>query len=358
MKLTLAENIRSFRKERKMTQEALATVLGVTVGAVYKREAGLSVPELDLIVRIADFFDTSVDTLLGYRLQDNSLDTAMNRIYTWCQTLDPAALPEAEKLLAKYPHHLRVVNSCADIFMTYGLSVHDPQLLRRALELLNLARTLLPQNDNPHFSESRIMHSISVIYLQLGEREKALELMKKHNTSGHFSYEIGAMLAIFMNRPEEAIPYLSETMALGLINLFSAMAGYAFVYHSRGDWASMLDITDICNNLITRMKTDSRTGYIEKTHAETLFLLGYARWKNGLEEAAREALLETARLSSRFDSAPEYSLRSLRFMEQTEHSSLFDSLGATAAESIECLLARLDDPAFAEKWKEILSHEQ
>ena len=65
MKLTLAENIRSFRKERKMTQEALATVLGVTVGAVYKWEAGLSVPELDLIVRIADFFDTSVDALLG-----------------------------------------------------------------------------------------------------------------------------------------------------------------------------------------------------------------------------------------------------------------------------------------------------
>ncbi len=44
MKLTLSENIRSFRKERKMTQEQLATVLGVTVGAVYKWESGLSVP--------------------------------------------------------------------------------------------------------------------------------------------------------------------------------------------------------------------------------------------------------------------------------------------------------------------------
>ena len=61
MKLTLSENIRSFRKERKMTQEQLATVLGVTVGAVYKWESGLSVPELDLIVEMADFFDTSVD---------------------------------------------------------------------------------------------------------------------------------------------------------------------------------------------------------------------------------------------------------------------------------------------------------
>ena len=57
MKLTLSENIRSFRKERKMTQEQLATVLGVTVGAVYKWESGLSVPERYLGGRTAGLPD-------------------------------------------------------------------------------------------------------------------------------------------------------------------------------------------------------------------------------------------------------------------------------------------------------------
>lgn len=33
MQLSLSENIRSFRKQRKMTQEKLAEALGVTVGA-------------------------------------------------------------------------------------------------------------------------------------------------------------------------------------------------------------------------------------------------------------------------------------------------------------------------------------
>ena len=42
MKMMLAENIRSFRKARKLTQEQLAEVLGVTPGAVYKWEAGVS----------------------------------------------------------------------------------------------------------------------------------------------------------------------------------------------------------------------------------------------------------------------------------------------------------------------------
>lgn len=35
MEIKLAESIRTFRKERSLTQEQLAEVLGVTVGAVY-----------------------------------------------------------------------------------------------------------------------------------------------------------------------------------------------------------------------------------------------------------------------------------------------------------------------------------
>ena len=40
MDMKLAETIRTFRKERSLTQEQLSEVLGVTAGAVYKWEAG------------------------------------------------------------------------------------------------------------------------------------------------------------------------------------------------------------------------------------------------------------------------------------------------------------------------------
>ena len=45
MEISLAENIRRFRRERRLTQEQLAETLGVTAGAVYKWEAALSLPE-------------------------------------------------------------------------------------------------------------------------------------------------------------------------------------------------------------------------------------------------------------------------------------------------------------------------
>ncbi len=42
MQVLLAENIRKYRREKKLTQEQLAEVMGVTVGAVSKWESGVS----------------------------------------------------------------------------------------------------------------------------------------------------------------------------------------------------------------------------------------------------------------------------------------------------------------------------
>ena len=50
----------------ELTQEQLAEVLGVSVGAVYKCESRSSLPELRLIMEMADFFDISVDALLPH----------------------------------------------------------------------------------------------------------------------------------------------------------------------------------------------------------------------------------------------------------------------------------------------------
>lgn len=49
----IAENIRALRREKGLTQEQLAGVLGVTTGAVYKLEAGLSQPEAGMLAGTA-----------------------------------------------------------------------------------------------------------------------------------------------------------------------------------------------------------------------------------------------------------------------------------------------------------------
>ena len=80
MQIRLSENIRALRRRHGLTQEQLAEALGMTPGAVYKWEAGLSQPELAVIVELADLFDTSVDVLLGYETKDNRRQTAAERL--------------------------------------------------------------------------------------------------------------------------------------------------------------------------------------------------------------------------------------------------------------------------------------
>ena len=116
MEMKLAETIRSFRKRRKLTQEQLAEVLGVTSGAVYKWEAGLSIPDLTLIMEMADFFDASVDVLLGYAVTDNRLESTVKRLQAYRRSKDRNGLAEGEKALGKYPNSFRIVSASAALY--------------------------------------------------------------------------------------------------------------------------------------------------------------------------------------------------------------------------------------------------
>lgn len=55
MKVCLAENIRMLRKERGLTQEQLAEAMGITVGTVSKWETGSCVPDVSLMMELAEF---------------------------------------------------------------------------------------------------------------------------------------------------------------------------------------------------------------------------------------------------------------------------------------------------------------
>ena len=79
MNLALHQNIKAQRKAHKMTQEALAEALGVTVGAVYKWESGQSVPDILLILQMAELFDQSTDALLGFEWKRKNPECAIAR---------------------------------------------------------------------------------------------------------------------------------------------------------------------------------------------------------------------------------------------------------------------------------------
>lgn len=61
----LGNNIMMLRKENGMTQEQLATALGISFQAVSKWETGNSCPDISTLPLLADLFSVSVDQLIG-----------------------------------------------------------------------------------------------------------------------------------------------------------------------------------------------------------------------------------------------------------------------------------------------------
>lgn len=59
------DKIFELRREKGLTQDALAEMLGVTAQAVSKWERGESMPETAMLPKLAEIFDVTIDSLFG-----------------------------------------------------------------------------------------------------------------------------------------------------------------------------------------------------------------------------------------------------------------------------------------------------
>lgn len=65
MNLLIGENIKNVRLERGLTQEEVATHLGISFQSISKWERGDGYPDITMLPALADYFGTSIDELLG-----------------------------------------------------------------------------------------------------------------------------------------------------------------------------------------------------------------------------------------------------------------------------------------------------
>ena len=66
-----SENLKTLRKQKGYTQDELAVRLNVVRQTVSKWEKGLSVPDAELVLRLAEILEVPVSTLLGAAIPDD-----------------------------------------------------------------------------------------------------------------------------------------------------------------------------------------------------------------------------------------------------------------------------------------------
>ena len=355
MELRIHENIKRLRKEHSMTQEQLAEALGVTVGAVYKWENGLSTPEIRLLVELADFFGVSVDYLLGYTVLESGADAVVERIRSL--TMDrklTEAVREAEKALQKFPNDFKVVYHSAQAYLLRV--TQDSAAANRTIELLERLCLLFDQNPYEGVTLKSIQETIAVCYIGLKQYDKTIEQLKKLNMDGSQDEMIGLILAQFCNKPEEALPYLSA----GFHNAFPlrSVIGFAQAYTQLGRYDDAFGILQWAINALQGLRYDSSNSPLKKVESVFYALLADASVRRKENGAAYTYLKKARDLALEFDAAPDYRISvGLKFYHGDESEIALDDMGDTAILAIEEILERNACDELKKIWEEIKDEE-
>ena len=113
--MELKNNIIYFRKKSGLTQEQLAALLNVSVSAVSKWEIGSNRPDLELLPDLAEIFQVSIDSLLGYEKSYKNLDKKILEIeLLLSEEQYHTAISAGTELLKRYPNDLRINKLLAD----------------------------------------------------------------------------------------------------------------------------------------------------------------------------------------------------------------------------------------------------
>lgn len=248
-----------------------------------------------MLLQIAEFFEVSLDMLVGYGWHKGGMGQALERIRQLKRGKELGkAMAEAEKALLKYPNSFDVVYESAMVyFLTMG-----PKHQNRAIELFQRACQLIDQNTNERIGLVSIQNQIAHAYLALEQNEKALEPFKKNNFNGLNNAAIGLVLAQRMQQADEA----------------------------------------------------GKNSYLDKGDVLLLGSCAQLFALKGEPEQVWEYLRQAREAALRFDAAPNYSMCNVKFYHADSDAIAYDDISETAIQGIERMM---EDEALASLMRQI-----
>jgi len=159
------------RHKRGITQDELATHMGVSKGAVSKWETGSSLPDILLLPQLASYFDISIDELIGYHPQMEKED--IKKLYIRLSK-DFSMLP-FDEVLAECLEIAKKFYSCYPLLFELGIllinhtsqassSEQVIQIMEKALEWFHRVRT---EADEPNLQkEALLIEAFCLLQLQ------------------------------------------------------------------------------------------------------------------------------------------------------------------------------------------------
>ena len=341
MQLKLSDNIKRHRKEMGLTQEGLAEAFGVTIGAVSKWENGNNVPDILTLMELANFFNVSVDELLGFDMSSKNIDDMVDSIEDLYHAYRfEEAVAEANNALVRYPHTFKILYCCAELFHLKYIEGDDEKDRDSAISLYQRSMEHLSQNTDSLISEYSIRTKIARLYTKK-DPEKALAELKQINYDGCNDDSIASVL-MNSGKFEEALKYGTSAMIRLCASQYGIITNMAMSLAASGRKKDLEKAIELADMNIALTGLYGKPGQITYFHKlQTIMLLLKSWWLACIGDdvtmkACVKEMWDLANLYDKSASSNELS-GSVRFYFSDDKAYSFDSTGAGAVSGIESM---------------------
>ncbi len=178
--MNIGAKLKELRHKKDLTQEQLAEYLNVSVSAVSQWESEKTYPDITMLIPLANFFDVTVDELLG-REPDKEKD--ISSYYERAKTLSNEGKVWEEvslwrEAVQKYPNDYNCLRMLAyALNATYYCGGDDEKVQKNAQEAINICERILrdcTDSNIRHSAISILVYTYSNARFPFANEEKAV----------------------------------------------------------------------------------------------------------------------------------------------------------------------------------------
>lgn len=300
MNIKIGAVIKKLRAEHHITQEKLATAIGVTPQAISRWESETSYPDIELLPALADFFSVSTDVLLGYKLSEREqeimgIKKEMVRLAEVGTTEERIAF--ARNALARYPSEHAFKEHLATSLYHMWYETRDSALFT---EIESLCASIL-SNCNDEDSRYNAINLLVCLYGGAKQSEKAMDAVNLL-TPMKYCREFAKSSGIGDGNTEL---YIQDEIDKLTDALGTAITSYAVSDELPNDpstWDKKIDMLNISNTIYPMIYGDNLMFYHVRL-AHNHWLISTYEMAQGKAEEALASLEKTCHHTVEYDKA-------------------------------------------------------
>jgi len=221
--MSLANMLIAKRREKGVTQDELATHVGVSKGSVSKWENGNTFPDILLLPIIAEYFDITIDQLMNHSPKLSESESV--KIYTRLAekfATEPFedVIDECDSLVKRHYTCFPFILYIAMLYINHAEMAEGERKTQIFQMAIDLCEHTLQNCREANLLQEAAQHQ-AVCYMAIGQAEKVFELLCDENKMP-LQFGVGIQSAL-VSQAHQMIGNVDKAMEVEQIELYNAL---------------------------------------------------------------------------------------------------------------------------------------